>query len=51
MRDRAIHVSRETYERLEQEAGRRGMQLDALVDELLTAALAGLGDADDDADV
>jgi hypothetical protein len=40
MRDRVIHVSPDAYDRLEQEAGRRGVQPDALADELLAAELA-----------
>lgn len=39
-RDRVIHVSPDAYDRLEREAGRRGVQPDALADELLAAELA-----------
>lgn len=39
-RDRVIHVTPDAYDRLEQEAGRRGVQPDELADELLAAELA-----------
>ena len=39
-RDRVIHVTPDAYERLKREAGRRGVQPDALADELLAAELA-----------
>lgn len=39
-RDRVIHVTPDAYDRLEREAGRRGVQPDALADELLAAELA-----------
>jgi hypothetical protein len=39
-RDRIIHVTPDTYDRLEREAGRRGVQPDKLADELLAAELA-----------
>jgi hypothetical protein len=39
-RDRVIHVTPDAYDRLEQEAGRRGMPPDALAEELLAAELA-----------
>lgn len=42
---RVIRVSSEIYERLEKEARRRGMSPNALASELLTTALARLGDS------
>ena len=39
-RDRVIHVTPDAYDRLKKEAGRRGVQPDALADELLAAELA-----------
>ena len=39
-RDRVIHITPDAYDRLEREAGRRGVQLDQLADELLAAELA-----------
>ena len=39
-RDRVIHVTPDAYDRLEREAGRRGVQPDTLADELLAAELA-----------
>lgn len=39
-RDRIIHVTPDAYDRLEREAGRRGVQPDKLADELLAAELA-----------
>ena len=39
-RDRVIHVIPDAYDRLEREAGLRGVQPDALADELLAAELA-----------
>ena len=39
-RDRVIHLTPDSYERLEREAGRRGVNPDALADELLAAELA-----------
>jgi hypothetical protein len=39
-RDRVIHVTPDAYDRLEREAGRRGVQPDALAEELLAAELA-----------
>jgi hypothetical protein len=39
-RDRVIHVTPDAYDRLEQEAGRRGVPPDALAEELLAAELA-----------
>jgi hypothetical protein len=39
-RDRVIHVTPDAYDRLEREAGRRGVPPDALADELLAAELA-----------
>ena len=39
-RDRVIHVTPDAYDRLEREAGLRGVQPDALADELLAAELA-----------
>lgn len=39
-RDRVIHVPADAYDRLEREAGRRGVQPDALATELLVAELA-----------
>jgi len=39
-RDRVIHVTPDAYDRLEREGGRRGVQPDALADELLAAELA-----------
>jgi len=39
-RDRVIHVTPDSYERLEREAGRCGVPPDALADELLAAELA-----------
>jgi hypothetical protein len=39
-RDRIIHVTPDAYDRLEREAGRRGVPPDALADELLAAELA-----------
>jgi hypothetical protein len=39
-RDRIIHLTSDSYERLEREAGRRGVALDTLADELLAAELA-----------
>lgn len=42
-RDRIIHVTPDAYDRLEREAGRRGVQLDKLADELLAAELAPAG--------
>jgi hypothetical protein len=38
-RDRIIHVTPDAYERLEREAGRRGVQPDDLAEQLLTADL------------
>jgi hypothetical protein len=38
-RDRVIHVPSDAYDRLEREAGRRGVQPDALATELLVAEL------------
>jgi hypothetical protein len=38
-RDRVIHVPPDAYDRLEREAGRRGVQPDALATELLVAEL------------
>lgn len=38
-RDRVIHLTPDAYHRLQREAGRRGVQPDALADELLTADL------------
>jgi hypothetical protein len=39
-RDRVIHLTPDSYERLEREAGRRGVNPDTLADELLAAELA-----------
>jgi hypothetical protein len=39
-RDRVIHITPDAYDRLEQEAGRRGVQPDELADELLAVELA-----------
>ena len=39
-RDRVIHVTPDAYDRLAHEAGRRGVQPDALADQLLAAELA-----------
>lgn len=39
-RDRVIQVTPDAYNRLEREAGRRGVQPDELADELLAAELA-----------
>jgi hypothetical protein len=39
-RDRVVHISPDAYDRLRQEAGRRGVEPDALVDELLATRLA-----------
>ncbi len=39
-RDRIVHVTPDAYDRLEREAGRRGVQPDKLADELLAAELA-----------
>lgn len=39
-RDRIIHITPDSYDRLEQEAGRRGVQPDELADELLAVELA-----------
>jgi hypothetical protein len=39
-RDRIIHVTPDAYDRLEREAGRRGVQPDELADELLAVELA-----------
>jgi hypothetical protein len=39
-RDRIIHITPDAYDRLEREAGRRGVQPDQLADELLAAELA-----------
>jgi len=39
-RDRVIHVTPDAYDRLEREAGRRGVPPDALAEELLAAELA-----------
>lgn len=39
-RDRVIHVTPDAYDRLQREAGRRGVQPDELADELLAAELA-----------
>lgn len=39
-RDRIIHVTPDAYDRLEREAGRRGVQPDKLAEELLAAELA-----------
>jgi hypothetical protein len=39
-RDRVVHLTPDAYERLEREAGRRGVPPDALADELLAAELA-----------
>jgi hypothetical protein len=39
-RDRIIHITPAAYDRLEREAGRRGVQLDELADELLGVELA-----------
>jgi len=39
-RDRVIHVSRDAYDRLAREAGRRGVGTDELAAELLAAELA-----------
>ena len=39
-RDRVIHVTPDAYDRLKQEAGRRGVPPDALAEELLAAELA-----------
>jgi hypothetical protein len=39
-RDRIIHLTPDSYARLEREAGRPGVKLDALADELLAAELA-----------
>ena len=39
-RDRVIHLTPDAYDRLEREAGHRGVQPDALADELLAAELA-----------
>jgi hypothetical protein len=39
-RDRVIHLTPDSYARLEREAGLRGVQPDALADELLAAELA-----------
>lgn len=39
-RDHIIHLSADFYERLEREAGRRGVEPDALAAELLAAELA-----------
>ena len=39
-RDRIIHITPDAYDRLEQEAGRRGVQPDELADELLAVELA-----------
>ncbi|HEY8502298.1 MAG TPA: hypothetical protein VIL21_06405 [Solirubrobacterales bacterium] len=38
-RDRIIHLTPDSYERLEREAGRRGVEPDALAAELLAAEL------------
>ncbi len=40
MRDRVIHITPDAYDRLEREAGRRGVQPDQLADELLATELA-----------
>lgn len=39
-RDRVIHVPRDAYDRLEREAGRRGVRPDELAAELLAVELA-----------
>jgi hypothetical protein len=39
-RDRIIHITPDAYDRLEREAGRRGVQPDELADELLTVEFA-----------
>jgi len=39
-RDRIVHITPDAYDRLEQEADRRGVQPDELADELLAADLA-----------
>jgi hypothetical protein len=39
-RDRIIHITPDAYDRLEREAGRRGVQPDELADELLAVELA-----------
>ncbi len=39
-RDRVIHITPDAYDRLEREAGRRGVQPDQLADELLAIELA-----------
>ena len=39
-RDRVVHLTPDSYARLEREAGRRGVPPDALADELLAAELA-----------
>jgi hypothetical protein len=39
-RDRVIHITPDAYDRLEREAGRRGMGPDQLADELLATELA-----------
>lgn len=39
-RDRVVHITPDAYDRLEREAGRRGVQPDELADELLAADLA-----------
>jgi hypothetical protein len=38
--DRVVHITPDAYDRLEREAGRRGVQPDELADELLAADLA-----------
>ena len=45
-RPRNIRLRAESYELLEQEAKRRGMEPDALADELLRAELAGAANGD-----
>ncbi|MBD0283205.1 MAG: hypothetical protein ICV69_13590 [Thermoleophilaceae bacterium] len=45
-RPRTIRLSAESYELLEQEAKRQGMEPDALADELLRPDLAGAADGD-----
>ena len=39
-RDRVIHITPDAYDRLAHEAGRRGVQPDALANQLLAAELA-----------
>lgn len=39
-RDRVVHITPNSYDRLEREAGRRGVQPDELADELLATELA-----------